>query len=152
MFLGAMAERRVISAELAALHLAYETRRLHPIATTAAGDFAQKLPAQPQNEAFTAELQRASAAAGVMIGSMQIQNHPARADQLARSDIAIAMKGRYPQLKQVVGEVLARFPNATLRRLSLRQPPPAVEAEASVVIVLWGRPASADSSISGGSR
>jgi hypothetical protein len=58
------------------------------------------------------------------------------------------LRGNYPAIKTVLAEVMGRYPNMSLRRLSMRsslqgQPTNTTntETETTAVLALWGAPA-----------
>lgn len=104
--------------------------------------FIDRLPPDLQMELVTVELQRAATAAGAVVSSMQFQTQRSTMERLGRAEASLQLKGAYPKAKQVLGEVLARFPNVTLTRLAARQSSPD-EAEFTVHLTIWSRPVSA---------
>ena len=52
----------------------------------------------------------------------------------------LSLRGSHPKLKQVLAEVLGRYPNATLSHLTLRRAESPERVEATMVIGVWGAP------------
>ena len=96
------------------------------------------LPGTPDVRPLLIELERSTASAGVVLGSVQLQERAATAEQLARADITASLRGSYPNLKRVVAEVLGRYPNATLVQWRLRRVAQPGDLEATMVLALWG--------------
>lgn len=105
---------------------------------SAPSDFVAHLPASIDLQPILSEIQRRAAEAEVVFAGVQVQQRPASADQLARADLTMSLRGSYPHLKQALAEVLARFPNATLSRLTWRRATTGPnDAEATTVLSLW---------------
>ncbi len=82
------------------------------------------------------ELERSVAAANVQLLSTTVSELPATADQMAKADLAVRLGGAYPTVKQVLKDVLERFPNVTLSSLrSSHAPNGAVETTA--LLSVW---------------
>jgi len=101
-------------------------------------DFVQRLEAAPDVRAVLAELDRSTRVAGVTFGGVQAQERTGSPEQLARVDLMVSLRGNYPRLKQVLAEVLGRFPNVTLAQWRLRRINQPGELEATMVLALWG--------------
>lgn len=110
-------------------------------------DFVHELPSQVQTSRVVEVLQRASREAGIQLSSVQVREPATAPSQLGRCEIGLSLKGPYAAVKQVLGEVLFRFPFITVRSLQWRlaeagapqQPTPMTEA--TVVLSLWTAPA-----------
>jgi Type II secretion system (T2SS), protein M subtype b len=102
--------------------------RLMGVAGTSAGapgmDFAAALPREANAAAMLAEIDRATLAAGVSLLSTSVAVRAPGPDSLGRLDVTAHLRGPYPKVKQVLKEVLQRFPNTTLS--SLRASPAAM--------------------------
>lgn len=109
-----------------------------------APDFVQRLPAVPDARAVLVELDRSARSAGVALGSVQVQERAASAEQLARADMTVSLRGSYPKLKQVLSDVLGRFPNISLVQWRLRRATQPADLEATMVLALWGAAAGAN--------
>lgn len=106
-------------------------------------DFTHRLPRTPEVRPLLAELERSTAEAGVTFGSFQFQERAATPEQLARTDVTVSLRGSYPNLKRVVLDVLARFPNITVTQWRLRRAPQAGDVESTLVLAVWGAAADA---------
>jgi hypothetical protein len=109
-----------------------------------APDFVQRLPPVPDVRAVLVELERSARSAGVALGSVQLQERAASAEQLARADMTVSLRGSYPKLKQVLSEVLGRFPNIGLVQWRLRRASQPADLETTMVLALWGAAAGAN--------
>lgn len=107
---------------------------------TAMGDFSQRLPSSPDLQPLLAFVQRSCAEAAVVIASAQMQASPSERDQLPKVALSLTLRGSYPRLKEVLSEVLQRFPAATLVHLAVRRSGAATDPEATVLLALWARP------------
>lgn len=106
-------------------------------------DFTHRLARGTALESLVAEVQRSCTAFGVVLLSAQMQRRSATPERLARADVNMAMRGKYPDVKRVVGEALSRHPGMTLHRLVLRRSTASAiasptEVEVSVVLAVWG--------------
>lgn len=119
-----------------------------------AQDFARELPRVVDVQLAVDTLQRTAREAGVAVGSLSLRETLARADQLGRAELTVIAQGKYPALKQVLAEWLARFPSATMRSQQWRgmeagglasSGPTTVEA--SWVLSVWTRPLGLDSNV-----
>lgn len=108
--------------------------------SVSSGDFTRRLPDVTRVDTLTIELQRVCKSAGVRIVAMEFVRGEASAVELGRSEVSFTLRGRYLKIKDAMDAALSRFPNATLRRLTLRQVPPSTESEALIVIALWAKP------------
>lgn len=116
-------------------------------------DFARRLPSTVDARTLLQELGRSVATTTASLTSVQLQERAATFEQLARSEVTVSLRGSYPQLKQVLADVLARFPNVTLAQWRLRRTGQQNEVDATMTLVLWGAPATAmPPSIAGASR
>jgi len=102
--------RLEVAEEVAQLRRTLDARGLAPTAgpdtPAPPGDFTQGLPASPDMRPVLMELAQSSRNAGVVLGGVQLQDHAATAEQLARTDATVSLHGHYPQLKLVVLDVL----------------------------------------------
>lgn len=106
-------------------------------------DFTQRLPDAVDIQAVVATVQLAAIEAGVTFSGMQLQPRAATPDLLSRNDLMLSLRGSHPKLKQVLAEVLGRYPNATLSHLTLRRIGAPEQVEAAMVIGVWGAPMAA---------
>lgn len=121
-------------------------RRAHAVPAAFASvsiDFARRLPEAVDIQAVVATVQLAATEAGVTLVGMQLQQRSATSDLLARNDLTLSLRGSHPKLKQVLAEVLGRYPNATLSHMTLRRIGAPEQAEATAVIGVWGAPLAA---------
>lgn len=105
-----------------------------------AADYATRLPRDAGVDAIVSELQHSSEKAGVAFVSVSVTRRAATGDHLGRADIAVVLRGAYPQLKAVLGDCLDRFPNLVLQRLELRRQSAPVDIEARLSLVAVSRP------------
>ena len=103
-----------------------------------------RLPGTPDVRPLLSELERSTASAGVALGSVQLQERAATAEQLARADVTASLRGSYPNLKRVVADVLGRYPNATLVQWRLRRATQPGDVESTMVLALWGAAVAAE--------
>jgi Type II secretion system (T2SS), protein M subtype b len=107
---------------------AADDERLKRLAGTSAGapamDFAAALPREANAAAMLAEFDRATLSAGVALLSTSVAVRAPGLDSLGRLDVTARLRGPYPAVKQVLKEVLERFPNTTFG--SLRASPAAM--------------------------
>lgn len=103
-------------------------------------DFAHFLPASIDIQPVLAEVQRAAFDLGLVFSGVTVQHRAPTAEQLARSELTVSLRGSYPKLKQLMAAVLDRFPNATLSRLTLRKTPSATDLDATMALLVWGAP------------
>ena len=115
-------------------------------------DFAQKLPDVIGVQPMLLSLRRSAADSGATFIGVQVQQRPATKEALARTDLAVSLRGAYPKLAQVLTEALGRYPNATLARASLRRAGSPDQVEATFVIGLWGAPTVPQTTMSAGAR
>jgi len=112
-------------------------------------DFSITLPTAPLASDLLAELQRASTEAAVALSTVQFQPSPTTSvEQLPHISLAVSLRGTYPKLKNVLSDLLDRYPSVTVHRLSLRRLGSPQDVEASVTLVAWARPAASAGSSS----
>ena len=134
----AFALRNQVQSVQAALQ--WPVRASKSVAESAQIDFVHSLPGAVDAQAALAMVNRSSADAGVALISVQLQSRAETTALLSRTDLLVQARGSYPKLKQVINDVLGRYPNATLNHLNLRRNGPLDQAEATVVIGMWGAP------------
>ena len=110
----------------------------------AKADLAYTLPEAVDTQDALETLHRTAAEAGAVLAAVQVQSRAPTRELLARSDLTVLVRGSYPKLKQLVGEVLDRYPNATLTHLALRRNGPPEQVEATMAFGVWGAPTSAE--------
>ena len=103
-------------------------------------DFVHSLPASIDIQLVLAEVQRAAFDLGLAFSGVTVQHRAPTAQQLARSELTLSLRGSYPKLKQLTAAVLDRFPNATLSRLTLRKTAAATDLDATLALLVWGAP------------
>ena len=108
-----------------------------PGASTEA-DFTKALPAAVDVRPLLVELERSSTNAVVALSDVQLVERPATTEQLARTDVTVSLRGSYPKLKIVVLDVLGRFPGVSLAQWRLRRVTRSADAEATLVLSMWG--------------
>jgi Type II secretion system (T2SS), protein M subtype b len=109
------------------------------VATPPAPDFALGLPATAPVEATIRRIQRASSAHGVAFVSANVNSREPTPSTLGRTELALTLRGSYPQLKAVLAEG-ANGPGIVMQRLSLRRQASPTELEALAGFVLLTRP------------
>jgi len=105
--------------------------------TSPAADFTRALPAVDVRPLLV-ELERSSTNAVVVLTDVQLVERPATTEQLARTDVTVSLRGSYPKLKIVVLDVLGRFPGVSLAQWRLRRVTRSADAEATLVLSMWG--------------
>jgi hypothetical protein len=112
----------------------------------APSDFTVGRSVEPAAKSVLSSIHRSCSHADCNVQSATIQHHRASLERLARADIQVSLRGRYSAIKRALADPLARHPELTVSRLSLRTlddgPSPTVEAVAQ--LVLWGAPLRAD--------
>jgi hypothetical protein len=101
-------------------------------------DFTHALPAAVDVRSLLVELERSSTNAVVALSDVQLVERPATTEQLARTDVTVSLRGSYPKLKIVVLDVLGRFPGVSLAQWRLRRVTRSADAEATLVLSMWG--------------
>ena len=101
-------------------------------------DFTQALPAAVDVRPLLVELERSSTNAVVALSDVQLVERPATTEQLARTDVTVSLRGSYPKLKLVVLDVLGRFPGVSIAQWRLRRVTRSADAEATLVLSMWG--------------
>lgn len=104
-------------------------------------DFSTRLPYLIDVPAVLLTIQRSCKEADVIFGGLQVQQLSTTPEQLPRVGVTLSLRGSYSKLKQVLADVLGRFPGATLSRMSLRRGTAPADLEATVALALWGRAA-----------
>ncbi len=104
-------------------------------------DFTRRLPPAVQTDPVMSELQRAAAGAGVLLREVQLHPQPATPERLGQTEMTVSLKGRYPKVKQVVGELLSRYSHVTLQRFSAANVEASDGAEFTMTFTIWARPA-----------
>jgi len=134
------AQERLVDLDVQLKQARADAQPPSPIASPIEKDFAQSLGASSHTAQVLQELQRASSAAGVLLASVQAQEHAASAEQLGHLELAVMLRGPYPGTKQVLKQVLERFPNITLQRLRMRRSQSPVDVETGVTLSVWSAP------------
>ncbi len=111
-------------------------------------DFTKSLPTAVDVRPLLVELERSSSNAVVALSDVQLVERPATTEQLARTDVTVSLRGSYPKLKIVVLDVLGRFPGVSLAQWRLRRVTRSPDAEATLVLSMWGSAAPVVSSSS----
>lgn len=111
------------------------------LATMPVPDFVERLPTFPRMDEFMHALEVAAKQTDVQLLSAQVMpEHQLASAELQTVGISLSLRGSYPGLKRMLGEILARFPEATLTRMSLRSPASGSEVEAVWQVRLWAQP------------
>lgn len=111
-----------------------------PTKEPAARDFAQSLGAPLLAAPAIEELQRACAASGLLLASIQADERSASAEQLGRLDLIVALRGPYPGMKLVLKHMLESFPTTTLQRIRIRKSQVAADADIGFTLSIWSKP------------
>lgn len=109
----------------------------------AATSYVARLSRMPPVEAVVRDIQRTGFSLSVTVASIDATVHEPRLAVLGRAELSIVLRGDYSSLKSILSQVLARYPNAVLQRLSFRRLSNATELEANVGLILVTRPATA---------
>jgi hypothetical protein len=149
--MGVFAAATVIGAERReaqrALHVDLDRARAAVVPTAPASapnaprDFVATLGPPLPATVVIQELQRASAAAGVLLAGVQAQPRDAEPGQLGRTELQVTLRGPYPGTKLVLKQVVERFPQLTVQRLRLRRAQSPADVETSVTLSAWSAPA-----------
>lgn len=108
-----------------------------------APDFARNLPETAPADAVARDLQRFSTSVGAVFVAVDVTPRAATTATLGRVDLSVTLRGEYPKLKAVLAQVLDRYPNLVVQRLSLRRAGSPADLEAAVALSLLSRPAPA---------
>ena len=109
-------------------------------------DFTASLPASAFVDPVVRDCQRFSSAAGVSFVSVDASGRDATVWTLGRAELGVVIRGEYPKLKSVLGQVLDRYPNLVLQRLSLRRLAAPADVEATVNLLMLSKPKPASGS------
>jgi hypothetical protein len=112
-------------------------------APVAATDFTTQLRPSHSSSRFVAELQRASASAGISLASLTVSERAATADALGRQEFNVNLRGGYAPTKRVLAEVLGRFSAASISALRMRKEAASGLVETAVVFSVWLAPLAA---------
>jgi hypothetical protein len=113
----------------------------------AASDFTTRLGPVQSSSRFVAELQRASASAGVSLASMTVSERAATADALGRQEFNVNLRGGYAPTKRVLADVLGRFATASISTLRMRKEAASGLVETAVVFSVWSAPLAAPAAV-----
>lgn len=109
-------------------------------------DFAVRLAADPTLVPWARDVQRTAAQLGVSVVTVSNTVVAPQADRLGRHDIQLLLRGPYPQIKLLLKESLDRHSSTSVVRLNMRSVSGVSDVEASVTLVRWGAPVSAEQS------
>lgn len=109
-------------------------------------DFTISLPASAFIDPVVRDFQRFSSAARVNFVSVDASVRDATGRTLGRAELGVVIRGEYPKLKSVLGQVLDRYPNLVLQRLSLRRLAAPADVEATVNLLMLSKPKPASGS------
>jgi hypothetical protein len=113
-----------------------------PAAATAT-DFTTQLSPAKSSSRFVAELQRASASAGVSLASLTVSERASTSEALGRQEFNVNLRGGYAPTKRVLAEVLGRFSAASISVLRMRKEAASGLVETAVVFSVWSAPVAA---------
>jgi hypothetical protein len=136
----ALRESQRAETELLALRHQLRVTQTQEIAPAPLPDFAVLLPRVGLIDPVIRELQRSSNAWGAAFLAVSSASHAATAQTLGREELAITLRGAYPQLKAVLSDTLDRFPELVVQRLRLRRLSAPADLEAHADLVLVRRP------------
>lgn len=139
-----MDARRRTNIELSALQSKIDTARGLDATSTAsapAADFTRALADFVDPQPVLESVRRICAQNSVSITAFNIQPRPAQRGQLQRTDLTFSLRGSYGNLKQVVADSVGTSRGATVAHLSMRRVPQQADAEATVLLALWAKPA-----------
>lgn len=109
-------------------------------------DFTTSLPGSAFIDPVVRDFQRFSNAAGVNFVSVDASGRDPTVRTLGRAELGVVIRGEYPKLKSVLGQVLDRYPNLVLQRLSLRRLATPADVEATVNLLMLSKPKPASGS------
>jgi len=119
--------------------------RVDPLVSSPAQiDFALSLQPDAGLSVWVGDFQRAAARLNLVLVAMTDTPRAAQADQLGRHDVQVTLRGNYPQIKLLLKETLDRHPSTTVARLNMRSLTSAADAEATLTLIRWNRPAVKD--------
>ena len=127
-------------AELAGTPLPLPVAAAQPVPVIGAKDFALGLGEGPPIAAVLQELQRACARADVALASEQIRSRSPSPELLGRLELVVTLRGTYAGSKQVLKQVIDRFPTMTLQRLAVRRGASLADVEATATLSVWSAP------------
>ena len=149
-------ESQTLHQQIEALKLSSSASTAQPVGAPTPSDFTHHLPSTLDVQPVVTQLQRSCAQAGIELASVQVQQQSPATDRLARTELNITLRGGYPAIKTVLAEVIGRYSNMSLRRLSMRSSPQGQptkpETETTVFLVLWGGPASPAQNLAPGAQ
>ena len=126
-----------------AVRIAHEREALPPSAAASAAtapDFTATLGAPLAAAQLVQELQRACVQANATLAGVQATERRATRDELGRLDLVVSLRGSYPNTKQVLKQVVERFPGVTVQRLRMRRNASSSDTETSVTLSAWSPP------------
>jgi Tfp pilus assembly protein PilO len=109
-------------------------------------DFTAHLPVSPPMADVMQNLHRACAQAGVVLAGVQATHRPASAQQLARIELTVLLRGPYTGARAALDAVLERHSALTLQRLRMRRTTSPTDLETSATLSLWGRASAGEAS------
>lgn len=136
----ALRESQRAETELLALRHQLRATQTRELVLPPLPDFAVLLPQAGLIDPVIRELQRSSMAWGSAFVAVSSASHAATAQTLGREELAITLRGAYPQLKAVLSDTLDRFPDLVVQRLRLRRLAGPADLEAHADLVLVSRP------------
>jgi hypothetical protein len=121
-----------------------EVQRAIPASAKAAearpADFARSLGAAVPSALVIQEIQRACSQAGVTLATLQVQERSPTLEQLGRSEFALTLRGPYPATKQVIKQIVERFPNMGVKHLRMQRAAAGADIESALTLSLWSAP------------
>ncbi|HEY4080831.1 MAG TPA: GspMb/PilO family protein [Burkholderiaceae bacterium] len=103
-------------------------------------DFAAPLLPSADAHQFVQRLQSAGNANNVTLTSVSTWEAASSPHKFGRAGVSADLRGSYPQIKSVLGEVLGRSPNLVLQGFFLKRRGQPTEIEAHADFVLLSRP------------
>ncbi len=109
-------------------------------AEAAKGDFTNTLPVSPSIDPIVRDLQRFSSATAVSFVSLDASSREPSTRTLGRTDITVTLRGDYVKLKEVLRQLLDRYPQLLVQRVSLRRLSGPLDLEAGLQLLLLSKP------------
>ena len=129
------AERAAAESELQAQSVPAPTK-----SEPAPGDFTTRLGLSADADLVIQRLQRSSTELGLVLLALSTKTAVPTAQSLGRVELAFSVRGAYPQIKTLLGDLAGSAPNIVVQRLSLHRQATPTDVEAQVDVTLLTRP------------
>lgn len=103
-------------------------------------DFTEVLPPSANPESVISGLNQAVTVANVVLVSVRSGAQNATPQSLGRYELQVSLQGTYTGIKQVLGDVLARYPHVVLKHLNIHRMSGPLDLEAVVDLQILTRP------------